>query len=939
MDGKSKPVEDSNAQESALVISSRLLEAFLACPTKCRLLAAGEVPAGTEYTVWAESRVESYRVDGILRLTGYVSEPATVSQDLSQWKNESWQSASSQTVRAQGWEAEITLVQRISVPKTAASILVPIRFVPANKLTTADKVLAAFEVITLSKTTGAKFGLAKIGHGDKHALFSVKAGALSRMVHKKVMQAAAMLSDPSPPDLILNRHCLECGFQDRCRKIATEKDDLSLLANLPDRDRAELRSKGIFTVAQLSYTFRPRRRAKRLAARPERYHHALKALAIRERKTYVVGKPVFGLEGTPIFFDVEGVPDRDFYYLIGVRVEGADHRTLWADSADDEKRIWEEFVAIVSDTNRPMLVHYGSFEKTFLKRMWDRHGGPAEDSPAGKAISSSTNLLSVIYAQLYFPTHSNGLKEIARYLGFEWSDPSASGLLSIVWRSRWEATRDDSLRDRLIAYNGDDCDALRLVARETAKILLSEGSDVKPSETDSEIVHADELGKNLPSKWHVFKSPLADMEHINEVAYWNYQRDRVFVRTGTEARPTLKRPRRKASHSKAELTVVSKVPFSCPDCGKRWRKKSRLLTRTVDDLVFGRDSVKRRRVQYVFQTYRCRSCGREYGLRDWYLHGRKWGWNVVAYFIYHIVGLRVPQLTMQRSMNRLFGFDLVRSTLNNLKYKAADHYSISKQRILERIVRGNLVHADETRANIKGHLAYVWVLTNMSDVVYVLAESREGEIVQTLLKDFRGVLVSDFYAAYESIPCPQQKCLIHLIRDLNDEIMNNPFDAEMKSIAVGFAELLRPIVDTIDRRGLKTRFLRRHQADVDRFFEFLAASEFRSEAAAKCRQRFEKNRDTLFTFLRYDGVPWNNNNAEHAIKAFARLRDVIAGSSSRKGVDEYLTLLSIAETCEYRGLDFLEFLRSGEQDIGAFAKSRGRKRRPRTVSSDLHKVG
>ncbi len=936
MDGKSKPVENSNAKESAVVISSRLLEAFLACPTKCRLLAAGEVPAGTEYTVWAESRVESYRVEGILRLSGFASEPDAVSQDPSQWKNESWKSASRQAVRAQGWEAEIALVQRTSVSKTAASILVPVRFVPANKLTATDKVMAAFEVITLSKAAGAKFGLAKIEHGDKHALFSVNAGALSRSVHKIVAQVAAMLSAPSPPDLVLNRHCVECGFQDRCRKVATEKDDLSLLANLPDRERAKLRGKGIFTVAQLSYTFRPRRRSKRLATRPERYHHALKALAIRERKTYVVGKPAFGLEGTPIFFDVEGVPDRDFYYLIGVRVEGAARRTLWADSAADEKRIWEEFTAIVSATNRPMLVHYGSFEKTFIKRMRDRHGGPVEDSPAGKALSSSTNLLSVIYAQIYFPTHSNGLKEIARFLGFKWSDPSASGLLSIVWRSRWEATRDVSLRDRLVAYNADDCEALRLVALEIVRILLSEGSAGKPSETDSEIVHADELGKNLPSKWHVFKSPLADMEHINEVAYWNYQRDRVFVRTGTEARSTPKRPRRKASHRKAELTVVSKVPSSCPDCGKSWRKKDRLLTRTVDDLVFGRDSVKRRRVQYEFQTYRCRSCSREYGLRDWRLHGRKWGWNVVAYFIYHIVGLRVPQLTMQHSMNRLFGFDLVRSTLNNLKCKAADHYSISKQKILERIVRGDLVHADETRANIKGHLAYVWVLTNMSDVVYVLAESREGEIVQALLKDFRGVLVSDFYAAYESIPCPQQKCLIHLMRDLNDEIMNNPFDAEMKSIAVGFAELLRPIVDTIDRRGLKTRFLRRHQADVDRFFEFLAASEFRSEAAVKCRQRFEKNRDTLFTFLRYDGVPWNNNNAEHAIKAFARLRDVIAGSSSRKGVDEYLTLLSIAETCEYRGLDFLEFLRSGDQDIDAFAKSRGRKRRPRTVSSDLH---
>jgi len=128
----------------------------------------------------------------------------------------------------------------------------------------------------------------------------------------------------------------------------------------------------------------------------------------------------------------------------------------------------------------------------------------------------------------------------------------------------------------------------------------------------------------------------------------------------------------------------------------------------------------------------------------------------------------------------------------------------------------------------------------------------------------------------------------------------------------------------IDRHGLKKRFLRKHQIDANRFYGFLNASDFKSEAASKCKQRFEKNRDTLFTFLRYDGVPWNNNNAEHAIKAFARLRDVISGSSSKKGVDEYLTLLSVAETCEYQGLDFLAFLRSGEKDIETF--SRGRRR-------------
>ena len=81
----------------------------------------------------------------------------------------------------------------------------------------------------------------------------------------------------------------------------------------------------------------------------------------------------------------------------------------------------------------------------------------------------------------------------------------------------------------------------------------------------------------------------------------------------------------------------------------------------------------------------------------------------------------------------------------------------------------------------------------------------------------------------------------------------------------------------------------------------------------------KKNPDKLFTFLKYDGIPWNNNNAEHAIKAFAALRDVISGSSTAKGVDEYLTLLSICQTCMYQGLDFLGFMRSGEKDIDVFS--------------------
>jgi hypothetical protein len=131
--------------------------------------------------------------------------------------------------------------------------------------------------------------------------------------------------------------------------------------------------------------------------------------------------------------------------------------------------------------------------------------------------------------------------------------------------------------------------------------------------------------------------------------------------------------------------------------------------------------------------------------------------------------------------------------------------------------------------------------------------------------------------------------------------------------------LLQPIVETIDQHGLKKRFLGRHRHEVQKFYKYLRQSNFKSEIALKYKQRFEKNQNKLFTFLRYDGIPWNNNNAEHAIKAFAKLRDIIGGRSTKDSLDRYLTLLSVCRTCEYQGLDFLNFLRSGVKDIAKYA--------------------
>jgi len=159
------------------------------------------------------------------------------------------------------------------------------------------------------------------------------------------------------------------------------------------------------------------------------------------------------------------------------------------------------------------------------------------------------------------------------------------------------------------------------------------------------------------------------------------------------------------------------------------------------------------------------------------------------------------------------------------------------------------------------------------------------------------------------------------MRDLNDSVLKHPYDQELKIIVREFAVLLKSIVDTIDQRGLKKRFLRKHELEVDRFYRKITQLDCESEEAIKCRHRFERNRSKLFTFLNHDGIPWHNNNAEHAIKALSKLRDNTGGSFTERTIKNRMILLSICQTCKYSNLDFFEFLRTGNTDIYSFAES------------------
>ncbi len=213
----------------------------------------------------------------------------------------------------------------------------------------------------------------------------------------------------------------------------------------------------------------------------------------------------------------------------------------------------------------------------------------------------------------------------------------------------------------------------------------------------------------------------------------------------------------------------------------------------------------------------------------------------------------------------------------------------------------------------------------MDKVYYFYKPSREGAFLKDMLAKFSGVLVSDFYTAYDSLKCKQQKCLVHLVRDIDDDLLRNPLDMQLKAMAQEFGILLRAVIETVDRRGLSRRYLHKHKGAVGRFLDSVASTELSSPLASKYKKRFQKSGEKMFTFLDHDGVPWNNNNAEHAIKRFANYRRDADGRFTERTLQEYLVLATVFETCEFNNVNVLEFLLSQEMSLEGLLRMAGHK--------------
>jgi predicted RecB family nuclease len=417
----------------------------------------------------------------------------------------------------------------------------------------------------------------------------------SQLMFKEIMEMQA----GKQPKSRLNDHCRICEFYQRCYADAKAKDDLSLLHRMSEKEISKYNKRGIFTVTQLSCTFRARRSRRNSSQKPQPYQHALKALAIREQKVYVYGTPELPVCDTRIYFDVEGDEDRRFSYLVGmiVQTEGKEeNHSFWADTLTDERRVYEQFVNVVRHYENFRLFAYGSYEALFLRRML-KHTDMGDITK--RLLGQLVNILSLISTFVYFPVYTNSLKDIARYLGFNWTEPQASGLLSIAWCRKWETTGWSAFKEKLLNYNLEDCSALTLVANFISMICANRFSDGNPDSQNERICRVQDI--DFPwrkPQWGPASFVIPEYEIINSCAYFDYQRAKVYVRTNQAARRNIARKRRYKKRKKtlrpAQLVRISAQ--ECPLCGgsNLSTTQDRRLSRISYDLAIGQIGIKRK---------------------------------------------------------------------------------------------------------------------------------------------------------------------------------------------------------------------------------------------------------------------------------------------------------------------------------------------------------
>ena len=268
--------------------------------------------------------------------------------------------------------------------------------------------------------------------------------------------------------------------------------------------------------------------------------------------------------------------------------------------------------------------------------------------------------------------------------------------------------------------------------------------------------------------------------------------------------------------------------------------------------------------------------------------------------------LGVPYRKTASVLKRLCGLSITAGALVQEMSDLAGWLKPEYEAIQSALRQSVCVNVDETGWRLDGKSCWLWAFTNDSFTIYEVNPGRGHKVVlQQLGEDYAGTVISDFYTAYNPLPYRQQKCLVHLLRELSRCAPGNT--EEYAAFQKKLTRLLR------DALRLKQRMSELPQDVFDRRLGYihqrlakLAQATYETHDCQRLAKRLSRHAHQLFTFLEQMDVEPDNNRAERAIRPAVVTRKISGGNRSPRGTEALGIITSLIQTCKQQERDFVE---------------------------------
>ncbi len=246
------------------------------------------------------------------------------------------------------------------------------------------------------------------------------------------------------------------------------------------------------------------------------------------------------------------------------------------------------------------------------------------------------------------------------------------------------------------------------------------------------------------------------------------------------------------------------------------------------------------------------------------------------------------------------GIHLSIGTIKATLHEAAAASAPLEQELIDTLVASDLLHADETSWPQGAELLWLWVFTSATVTLFAVAK-RGRELLDRLLPDFSGWLMSDGWTAYRHFP-QRLRCWAHLTRKAQGLI--DSFDQEAQAFGRQVQDTFDTLIDAIHaaRDGppgdLPTHYaplLDSLQAACRRL---LGHRHAKTHALAV---ELLNDWEAIFRVLENPQWPITNNAAEQALRHWVIARRIMMGTRNEAGSLTFTLLASVIETCRKRG--------------------------------------